>query len=152
MVKETIRYTDYDGNIREEDFYFHYSKAEILDLELSREGGIKKFLEKIVKAQNVPAITKYFKKLVLDAYGEKSDDGRRFIKTQELKNNFAQTEAYSNFYLELATNATKASEFINALFPKEYMDAIRESWEKNAETNAKVVEAEGVSLPSLPTS
>ena len=119
MLKKTITYTDFNGEKREEDFYFHFSRAEILEKELSVEGGLGAMLRRIINAQDMPSLMKLFKELVLDAYGEKSPDGKRFIKSEELKTAFAQTEAYSILFTKLATDDEAAAEFFNALIPKE---------------------------------
>ena len=102
MLKKTITYTDYDGNERTEDFYFNLTKAEITEMELSHDGGLTKLIEKIVAEQDSKRIVEIFKDLILRAYGEKSPDGKRFVKNQELRDAFAQTEAYSDLFMELA--------------------------------------------------
>lgn len=117
MIKKTIKYTDYNGNEREEDFYFNLTKAEVSEMELSTEGGLAERINRIVAAKNSPEIIKVFKDLLLKSYGEKSPDGRRFIKSKEISEAFAQTEAYSILFMELATNSQKASEFINGIVP-----------------------------------
>lgn len=117
MVKETITYTDYNGVERTEDFYFNFNKAEVAELEMSTTGGLTKMIENIVKAQDFPTIIKLFKDLVLKAYGEKSADGKRFIKTQELRDAFEQTEAYSILFMQLATDDKKAADFFNQVIP-----------------------------------
>ena len=118
MLKKNIKYTDYNGVERNEDFYFNLSKAEITEMELSTTGGLAEMINKVVAAQDVPSIIKIFKELILKAYGEKSPDGKRFIKSEELSREFSQTEAYSNLFMELATDAEKAAEFVNGIVPK----------------------------------
>lgn len=117
MLKKTMTYVDYDGNERTEDFYFNLSKAELTEMELSHNGGLTKMMEKVVATQDSKKIIEIFKDLVLRAYGEKSLDGRRFIKNQELRDSFAQTEAYSDLFVELAFDAEAASAFINGIVP-----------------------------------
>ena len=117
MIKKTITYTDYNGVERTEDHYFNLTKAEIMEMELSTTGGLAEMIQKITKAQDAPAIIKVFKDLVLKSYGEKSPDGRRFIKSKELSDAFAQTEAYSQLFMELATDADAASKFVNGIMP-----------------------------------
>lgn len=117
MLKKTITYTDYNGLERTEDFYFNLSKAEIMEMEMSTTGGFAEMLQKIVAAQDAPAIIKVFKDITLKAYGEKSADGKRFIKNDELREAFSQTEAYSQLFMELATDADAASNFIKAIIP-----------------------------------
>ena len=124
MLKKTITYTDYNGAERKEDFYFNLTKAEIMEMEMSISGGLTEMINRIVAAQDAPAIVKIFKELVLKAYGIKSPDGKRFIKSEELATEFAQTEAYSQLFMELATDADAASAFVNGIVPNvEGMDA-----------------------------
>ena len=117
MLKKTITYTDYNGVERKEDFYFNLTKAEIMEMEMSISGGLTEMINRIVAAQDAPAIVKIFKELVLKAYGIKSPDGKRFIKSEELATEFAQTEAYSQLFMELATDADAASAFVNGIVP-----------------------------------
>lgn len=124
MLKKNIKYVDYDGNARAEDFYFNLNKAEVIELQLGTVGGLTKTLEKIVQEKDASRIIEYFKTLILKAYGEKSADGRRFIKSQELRDAFEQTEAYSELFMELASDAKMAAEFVNGVLPKEAADAI----------------------------
>lgn len=118
MLKKTITYTDYNGVERTEDFWFNFSQAEILEMEIGRNGGMADFLQKIIDSKDQEAIVKHFKDLVLKAYGEKSEDGRRFIKSPELSKAFSETEAYSKLYIELAFDAKAASDFVNGIIPK----------------------------------
>ena len=117
MIKKTVTYTDYNGVERTENFYFNLSKAEVMEMEMSTEGGMAESIQKIVDAKDAPAIIRVFKDLVLKAYGVKSDDGRRFIKSKELSEGFAQTEAYSQIFMELATDADAAAKFVNGIVP-----------------------------------
>ena len=119
MLKKTMTYTDYANNQRTEDFYFNLTKAECLEMEMSEEGGMEQMLRRIIAAQDMPTIIATFKKIILKAYGEKSPDGRRFIKSKELSDAFSQTEAYSDLFIELSTNAEAAAKFINAVVPKD---------------------------------
>lgn len=117
MLKKTIKYTDYNGTDREESFYFNLSKAEIMEMEMSIVGGFADMIQKVIEAQDAPTIIRIFKDLILKAYGEKSPDGKRFIKSEELSRAFEQTEAYSILFMELATNAEEAAAFINGIIP-----------------------------------
>jgi hypothetical protein len=117
MLKKTFTYTDYNGVERTEDHYFNLSKAEVMEMEMSTKGGLAEMIQRIIAAQDAPAIIKIFKDLIHKAYGVKSADGKRFIKSDELWAEFEQTEAYSQLFMELATDADAASEFINAIVP-----------------------------------
>lgn len=117
MYKQTIEYVDYNGNPRNEDHYFNLTEAEIMELQMGTTGGLAEMIQRIVAAQDAPAIIKVFKDLILRAYGEKSPDGRRFIKNPELTEAFSQTEAYSQLFMKLATDDKAAAEFVNGIIP-----------------------------------
>lgn len=119
MLKKTITYKDYNGNERTEDFFFNLSKAEVVEMELGVAGGLTQMVNRIVSAQDGAQIIKTFKEIILKAYGEISPDGKRFVKSPELSTAFSQTEAYTNLFMELATNHDAASAFINAIVPQE---------------------------------
>ena len=117
MLKKTITYTDYNGVERTEDFYFNLSKAEIAEMELSTEGGFAEMIQRIVNAKDAAAIVDIFKKMILKAYGIKSDDGKRFMKSKEISEAFSQTEAYSQLFIELSTNADAGAAFVKGIMP-----------------------------------
>ena len=119
MLVKRISYTDYNGNQRSEDFYFNLNKGEIFNLQFGTEGGLDKAIQKIIQTEDTPKIVKIFQDIILNAYGVKSDDGRRFIKSEELSTEFKQTEAYSELLMELVSDEKKAADFINALMPKD---------------------------------
>ena len=119
MLKKTIKYTDYNGVDRTEDFYFNLTKAEIMEMELGTEGGMAEMLQRIVAANDRVTLVKVFKDLVLKAYGEKSADGKRFMKSEEIATAFSQTEAYSQIFMELATDTDKAADFVNGIMPSD---------------------------------
>lgn len=117
MLKKTMTYTDYDGNQRTEDFYFNLSKAEVAEMQMSAAGGLDKMINRIISEQDGKRIIELFKDLVLRSYGKKSDDGKRFIKSKELAEEFSQTEAYSDLFMELATDSEAAAAFVNGIVP-----------------------------------
>lgn len=117
MLKKTVTYVDYNGVERTEDFYFNLSKAEVAEMEMSVEGGFSKMLEEIVASKDNVRIVELFKQMVLKSYGEKSADGRRFVKSKEISEGFAQTEAYSELFMELALNEDAAAAFVNGIMP-----------------------------------
>lgn len=133
MLKKTINYVDYDGNEREEDFYFNLTKAELMEMSLSTSGGLDKYIERITKAQDTAKLIELFKDIIIKSYGVKSDDGKRFIKNPELTEEFTQTEAYSDLFTTLATDENEAAAFINGIIPKELLDAAKEEVNKPAE-------------------
>ena len=127
MLKKTITYTDYNDVERTEDFYFNLTQAEIVEMQMSVNGGLTAMINKIVQAQDSAAIVNTFKEIILKAYGEKSADGRRFIKSKELSEAFSQTEAYSQLYIELATDSEAAAAFVNGIVPKSVAEQMKET-------------------------
>lgn len=118
MLKKTITYIDFNGVERTEDFYFHLTEAEIADMEIDSEGGLEAKLQKIIDSKDIKKIKKYFQDIVFKAYGEKSEDGKRFIKSEELSKDFSYTQAYSDLWLELLTNEGAAVEFVTGIMPR----------------------------------
>jgi hypothetical protein len=117
MYVKEIEYTDFNGVTRKEKFYFNLTKAEILDMELGKTGGLTEYIQKILEAQDTPAIMSLFKSLLLKSYGVKSDDGRRFVKNDQVRSEFEQTQAFSDLYMMLALDDNEASKFVNAIVP-----------------------------------
>lgn len=130
MLKKNIKFTDYNGVEREETHYFNLTNAEIMEMEMSTVGGFAAMIEAIIAAQDTPTLVEIFKDLVLKSYGEKSPDGRQFMKMDKdgrpLSRNFVQTEAYSVLFMELATDAEKATEFVNGIVPSDIAEKVKE--------------------------
>ena len=118
MIKETITYVDYDDVERTEDFYFNLTKVELTEMEVGFEGGMAKKLEKIIQCLDRQQMVEMFKDLILRSYGEKSPDGKRFIKSKELSDAFSQTEAFVELYLKITDSTEAAVEFVNGIIPK----------------------------------
>ena len=127
MVVKKIKYTDFNGVEREEEFMFNLTEAEITEMELTTDGGLSDSIKKIISAQDTPQIVETFKMLLLKSYGEKSADGRRFIKSEELTEAFTQTNAYSQFFMELATDDKAAIAFINGIIPESMLERVAEN-------------------------
>lgn len=119
MLKKTITYTDYNGVERTEDFYFNLTQSELIKMELGTTGGLSEMIKNIVAAQDVPTIVKIFEDILFKAFGEKSADGKKFVKSEQISRDFAATEAYDKLFMELVSNPDSAAAFINALIPKE---------------------------------
>lgn len=137
MIKKTISYEDYNGTKRTEDHYFNLSKAELTEMQMSKKGGFDAYLTRIINSDNTPEIMAIFKDVIVKSYGVKSDDGKRFIKSEELVNEFLQSEAYSELLMELITDAKAAGDFINGLMPKSLVEEI----EKNGGVDKMIEEA-----------
>lgn len=118
MLKKTITYTDFNDVERTEDFYFHFTEAELTEMNLDENGDLAGVLQKIIDSKDMKKIKDYFKWIVLKAYGEKSEDGRRFMKSDERTKAFEETQAYSDIWMELATDETAAADFVNGIMPK----------------------------------
>jgi hypothetical protein len=130
MLKKKIKYMDFNEIEREEDFYFNLTKSEITEIELSTEGGLVEKIEKIVAAKDGAEIMTLFKTIILKSYGEKSPDGKRFVKSEDLSIAFSQTNAYDQLFMSLVTDPDASSQFINGIVPAEqekYIDAQKPS-------------------------
>ena len=126
MIRKSITYTNFENETVTEDFFFNLTKAELVEMEINHGGGFKEYLERIESSQDIKEIYGVFKEIILATYGEKSADGKRFVKSREISDAFAQTEAYSGLLFELM-EAGKAAEFINALMPKDLAEKLREN-------------------------
>ena len=118
MLKRTMKYEDYNGNQITEDFYFNLTEAELAEMQLSVDGGMAALMETVVNTNDIPTLIKVFKKILLASYGKKSPDGKRFIKNDAIREEFEQCPVYSDLFMELAGDATKAANFINAIIPQ----------------------------------
>lgn len=136
MYKKTITYTDYNGNERTEDHYFDLSKAEIMEMQLSVNGGFDAMLQSIIEAKDIPALAKLFKEIICKSYGKKTPDGREFEKSEQITKSFTQTGAYSELYMELCTDAKAAAEFINGIIPKGLAEEVAKIQQKQNSENA----------------
>lgn len=119
MIKKTITYTDYNGNQRTESFWFNLTKAEVTRMEMSVQGGMAEMIDRIIDAQDAPSLISTFETMIQKSYGVKTPDGRGFIKRPEDLEAFMATEAYSELFMELVTNATAAAEFVNGIMPND---------------------------------
>lgn len=134
MYKKIITYTDYNDVERTETFLFNFSKAELAEIQMASGSGLESYINRIIETEDNKELVKIFKDLILKSYGIKSDDGKRFIKSDAIREEFAQTEAYSELFMELATNDKAASDFINGILPaeiqKDFQAAIAEKTKK----------------------
>lgn len=136
MIKKTVTYTDWNGLERTETFHFHYSQAELMEMEMSAEGGFQARVQRIVDAKDQVSLMKIIKEFVLDAYGVKSPDGKRFMKNPEIKQSFLENPAYSIIFMEMVMDDVVAAEFINGVVPDDMGAKVRELMAKEqAATN-----------------
>jgi hypothetical protein len=124
LLKKSITYTDLNGDEVTESFFFHLSKADLVEMEVTFKGGLVKHLEEIVKSEDGAAIIQQFKDIILRSYGIKSDDGKRFIKSKMMTDDFLNSEAYSTLFLELCTDAGAAADFVNGIIPTGLSDDV----------------------------
>ena len=146
MIRETVSYVDYNGTPRTEDLYFNLNESEMVELEIMTPGGFGSILENAIKTNDTKLMMKIFKDLIMKSYGIKSPDGRRFIKSAEISEEFSQTEAYNEFFMSLLTNAEKASGFVNNIFDSKMLKKAM----NNKEVQAKIEELKKVNNPGLP--
>lgn len=143
MIKKTVTYTDFNGVERKEDFYFNLSKAELFEMEMGTKGGMVEKLQAVIDAKQQHEITKFFKEVVLKAYGKKSEDGRFFNKIDEngvpYSREFQHSAAYSEIFMELATDDAKGAEFVNGIMPKDLADKVKDEMKNILPANASSI-------------
>lgn len=133
MHKITMTYEDFNGEQVTEDLYFNLTRAELLEMNFHAKGGLVNYIESIMNARDTEEIANFFKLILIKAYGEKSADGKHFMKTPEIERNFQCSVPYSELYVKLSTDADAASNFINSIIPKGLMDEY-----KKAEAEGKI--------------
>ncbi len=117
MITKKIKYVDFNGTEREEEFLFNINKTEMYKFAKSVPGGMQKFLTDMVVAKDVFGMADMFQEIVLLAYGIKSDDGKRFMKSEEISRSFAESNAFEAFMDEILSNDNMAEQFIKDLLP-----------------------------------
>lgn len=122
MIKKTLTWTNFNDKQVTEDFYFHLSKPEVLQLEVGVKGGLTELIKKVIATEDHNELVAWFQKIILASYGQKSEDGRRFIKSPQLSEEFAQTGAYETLFFELAGDDQAASQFIKGILPADVQD------------------------------
>ena len=141
MFRKVIKYTDYLGTQREEEFTFNFTKADIVELNWMTPGGLEALYNRIIQTQDSQMLAEQFKYLIQASYGVVSPDGRRFMKSDEILKNFTETEAYSILYIELATNSDSAAAFVNGIMPRDMVEeALKEQQAKAAEGQNNLIQ------------
>jgi len=143
MLKREIKYEDFDGNEVSEIFYFNLSKPELIELEVEHKQGFGKLLQSIVETKDNKELVAKFKQIILMSYGVKSEDGRRFIKSDQLREEFAQTAAYSELFMELASDDNAAVIFLTGILPRDISAQLDKE-------DAKVIPATSSATPPTP--
>jgi hypothetical protein len=145
MLKRAITYEDFNGETATETFYFNLSKPELVELEVDMEGGLGKHIERIAEAENNKELIALFKRVILISYGIKSDDGKRFVKSDELRAEFESHAAYTALFIELATDAKAAADFVNGIMPSDLVEAAKADQDKPTGPPEITKEANGLS-------
>ena len=126
MLAKTIEYTDYNGMLRKETFYFNLNKAELAKMEVGTTGGYAEMVKKLAETQDGPALLKIFDELIIKAYGQKTADGRGFRKDPEMAKEFTYTEAYSELFMQLMSNPEEFAAFVNGIIPQDVLKQVQE--------------------------
>ena len=124
MIKQDITYTNFEGEQETETLYFHLNKVELMEMQVSEKRGLAQYITDIQKAENNKEIFRLFKEIVLRAYGERSEDGKKFIKNERLREEFEGSLAYEELMVKLVTEADFASKFVNGIMPAGMADQI----------------------------
>lgn len=118
MYKKTLKYTNFNGDEVEKEFYFYLSEAELTEMRFSTAGGLEKYIDRIVKEKDQKKMIEIFKDILIKAHGIKSDDGEHFYKNAQVTEEFVSTQAFSDLYMLFVTNDEEAAAFINGIMPK----------------------------------
>ena len=151
MYAKTIKYEDYNGNQREETFYFNLSRSEVIDLEWRTPGGLEAYMKSIMSTLDGQKLADMFKMLIEKSYGVKDLDGRRFIKNEQVLKNFTETPAYDELFVQLAPDDKAAAEFVNGIFPKEAVEAARKQKEMADKAGITLVDTSSTPVAPVPT-
>lgn len=130
MYKREITYEDLDGNEVTDTFYFNLTKTELMTMGAEYPEGYEQVLQKIIRTNGQAALIVEFKKIILASYGVRGEDGKRFIKNDEVREAFSQTGAFDVLFMEFATDEKKAAEFVNAVFPKDIAETVAQEMAK----------------------
>ena len=136
MIKKNITYIDFDGEERTDAFYFNLSKAELMDIELDYNGNMSAAMNIMLEKRDMKGVLGLLSKLVRKAYGEKSGDGKRFLKNKELEDGFATTDAFSNLLIELVNDEKKLEAFVTGVIPADMREEVEKRMEETRETEA----------------
>lgn len=143
MYIKEISYEDFNGEKVTEKFYFNFTKAELATMNLEQEGGLQNYIERITNERDTPKLIKLFQDLILKSYGVKSDDGKKFIKVKDghkLAEDFAQTDAYSEYFMLLVQDEKEAEKFINGVIPKSILDEAAKNQKNGGSTAVTKIE------------
>lgn len=118
MLKKRITYTNFEDEEVTETFYFNLTKADLMEMEVSKRGGLNGYIERIQETNDAGLVFEELKSLMSRSVGRLAPDGRGFSRSQQIRDEFMNSEAFSNFILEMLTDPQLAAEFIQGLIPK----------------------------------
>jgi hypothetical protein len=147
MLKKTITFEDFNGDTVSETHYFNLTKSELIELETSYDGGLEATMQALVEAKSGKDIIENFTKIILSSYGQKSPDGKRFVKNDALREDFKQTAAFDALFMELVTDSDAGAMFIKGVLPSDLAAEIDKD-----ELKKKTAEAIGVAPSDTPPS
>ena len=124
MLKKTVTYENFNGEQVTKDLYFNLTKKELIDLQVSKDGGLDAYIKKITEEEDKKAMIQLLDSIILAAYGQKSEDGERFIKNKELIDAFVSSMAYDTLIDELFTVEGASLQFMMGLLPKDITSQI----------------------------
>lgn len=146
MLAKKIKYKNFHGEDVEKTFYFHFSKPEMMEMNFAQEGGMQAYFDRISNERDGRKILETFKELILKSVGDRSDDGERFVKTDEFATAFSQTNAYEVLYMELAGSADAGAEFLLGCMPAD----MRDNGEAKKAIEAAAAQRSGAGWTGLP--
>lgn len=139
MYKKTITYEDFEGNNITEDFYFNFTEAELAELELTfGDKGLSAYITDVINTKDTKKTIILFKELILKAYGVKSEDNKKFRKSDAIREDFECSPAYSALFMELSTDANALTEFTNKIMPKKLVDEAKKQGLIDANNQPKI--------------
>lgn len=117
MVRREIKFTDFNGKSQTEVGYFNINKAELGKLQMRHNGTYLDYLKLLSERKKVEEMYNFVYELILDSYGEKDPEGRKFIKTPEMRTDFEQSLAFSEMIVDLVSNPDDLANFVKGIMP-----------------------------------
>lgn len=127
MLKHEITYEDFNDEKVTETLYFNISKTELMELEVEHPEGMHDWLQRMVKIEDKKKLFAEFKRIILLSYGEKSPDGKRFIKSDEIRNDFEHSAAFEALFVSLIESEDTVAKFITNVLPKDLQEDVKKA-------------------------
>ena len=126
MQKLTVQYQNWDGDLETEDLYFHLNIKELQEME-KWDVPLTKRIAKLTKTEDGTEAFELMRDIVEAAYGERSSDGKRFVKNPEVLKNFTQGLAYDEVILQFIDGTTDLAKFVEGLLPKKVFELAKKN-------------------------